>query len=566
MAITEDEKRILDAWPTLTKEDMARLNGLFPRYLFWRREKRDGGVLWRVACSGCGQSMELAEPRRIETPGEREFLESLSHKKPGRCPMCGADVTMISLSKAKSRKTLYACRRALLLHSRDGILYADALYLWKGYETEQDLTAAPRYNACQRYRIQSGEVMQADYQLGESGKPVITYERGTLGKKKNAQEPFKSGTINWYCHEPYVIINPEALDDTAYRYCAYFTHWNQMEESRDFISYLTAYSFYPRQVEMMVKAGLKRPLDDLMWARRKNAEIMDWNEPDIRKALRLDKREIREFLADCKEIECLPIYRRLKEAGLALDFRTLHRIYQRYGVIWLKRCAEYMSRYSLTWARLENYLDREQRATPYSHTVIMEEWCDYIHAAEELGLDLRNDVYLLPRGLQRRHDERTAAIAAARAVEEEKEREAAREKERVRYESLTKRYAFSDERWMIRPPVSAAEVVDEGRKLLHCVGGYAERYVNGSVVILFLRDKSAPSVPLITIEMSGDEIAQIHGYDNERTPCPENELQRDPRELYRDLLEPWLLWLNAGSRRDGDGNPVIPKATNRAAP
>ena len=44
MAITEDEKRILDAWPALTKEDMARLNGLFPRYLFWRREKRDGGV------------------------------------------------------------------------------------------------------------------------------------------------------------------------------------------------------------------------------------------------------------------------------------------------------------------------------------------------------------------------------------------------------------------------------------------------------------------------------------------------------------------------------------------
>ena len=45
MAITEDEKRILDAWPALTEEDMARLNGLFPRYLFWRREKRDGGIL-----------------------------------------------------------------------------------------------------------------------------------------------------------------------------------------------------------------------------------------------------------------------------------------------------------------------------------------------------------------------------------------------------------------------------------------------------------------------------------------------------------------------------------------
>lgn len=563
MAITEDEKRILDAWPTLTKEDMARLNDLFPRYLFWQREKRDGGVLWRVSCSCCGKSMELAEPRRIETPEEREFLQSLSHKKPGRCPMCGADVTTISLSKAKSRKTLYACRRALLLHSRDGVLYADALYLWKGYENEEDLTDAPLYNACQRYRIQPGEVMQMDYQLGESGRPVITYERGTLGKKKNAQEPFKLGAMNWYHHEPYVIINPEAMDDTAYRYCAYFTHWKQRAEDSEFISYLTAYSFYPRQVEMMAKSGLTQPLKDLIWTRRKHAEDIDWNEPDIRKALRLDKGEIREFLADCKEIECLSPYRKLKEAGLALDFKTLRQIHYHHGPIWLKRCAEYMARYSLSWTRLENYLDREQRATPYSRTVIIEQWCDYIHAAERLGLDLRNDVYLLPRDLQRRHDERTAAVSA---IEEEKARKAASEKERARYESLTKRYAFSDERWMIRPPVSAAEIVTEGKTLLHCVGGYASRYVNGSVVILFLRDKSAPSVPLITIEMSGNKIAQIHGYRNEQAPCPENETRQNPRELYRDLLEPWLLWLNAGSRRDMDGNPVIPKAINRAAP
>ena len=90
------------------------------------------------------------------------------------------------------------------------------------------------------------------------------------------------------------------------------------------------------------------------------------------------------------------------------------------------------------------------------------------------------------------------------------------------------------------------------------------RFPNRS--ILFLRDKRRPSVPLITIEMDKNAIAQIHGYGNEREPCPENELQRDPRELYRDVLDPWLLWLNAGSMRDGDGNPILPKATNRAVP
>ena len=100
MSMTDEEKRILDEWPVITREELSRINERFPRYLFWRKEKWDGGILWRIACSHCGTRLEVTQPRRIETPEEREFLESLDHKKPGRCPMCGADVTMISISRA----------------------------------------------------------------------------------------------------------------------------------------------------------------------------------------------------------------------------------------------------------------------------------------------------------------------------------------------------------------------------------------------------------------------------------------------------------------------------------
>ena len=145
MAITDEEKRILDEWPVITREELLRINQYFKHYLFWRKEKWDGGILWRIACSCCGKRLELTQPRRVETPEEREFLGSLAHREKTRCPWCGADVTMIALSRAGKRKNLTSGTRLILLHNRDGILYADALEPYKLYDTDKDLTAVPRH-------------------------------------------------------------------------------------------------------------------------------------------------------------------------------------------------------------------------------------------------------------------------------------------------------------------------------------------------------------------------------------------------------------------------------------
>ena len=97
------------------------------------------------------------------------------------------------------------------------------------------------------------------------------------------------------------------------------------------------------------------------------------------------------------------------------------------------------------------------------------------------------------------------------------------------------------------------EIAAEGKALKHCVGGYAERHLSGSTTILFLRDRRRPGKPLVTIEMRGKEIAQIHGYRNDLYA------KADPREKYAEILEPWLAWLAAGSRRDKRGRPIQPR-------
>ena len=108
------------------------------------------------------------------------------------------------------------------------------------------------------------------------------------------------------------------------------------------------------------------------------------------------------------------------------------------------------------------------------------------------------------------------------------------------------------------PPLNADEIVKEGESLKHCVGGYADRHINGTTTILFLRDREKPGKPLVTIEFRGGKIIQIHGWDDERTPCKANPKKISPRTIYKDFLDGWLAWIEGGSKRDKQGYPVIP--------
>ena len=79
------------------------------------------------------------------------------------------------------------------------------------------------------------------------------------------------------------------------------------------------------------------------------------------------------------------------------------------------------------------------------------------------------------------------------------------------------------------------------------------RHVKGSTTILFLRDRKRPGKPLVTIEMKGNQIVQIHGYQNDIGQAVK------PMVRYADILDPWLAWLAAGSKRNKDGTPKVPR-------
>ena len=169
----------------------------------------------------------------------------------------------------------------------------------------------------------------------------------------------------------------------------------------------------------------------------------------------------------------------------------------------------------------------------------------------------RRDV-AFPKNLQGAHD---SAIAAIRY----EENEAARKAYEKKYQKLVKKYSFTAMGLSVVVPEDDRQIINEGKILHHCVGGYAERHMAGAATILFLRKEKTPWRSYITIEMcgkKGNDIRQIHGYRNENKA---GKRLATPGERHGEFLDLWLAWLNNGSKRDKNGRPVLPVKGEKTA-
>ena len=172
--------------------------------------------------------------------------------------------------------------------------------------------------------------------------------------------------------------------------------------------------------------------------------------------------------------------------------------------------------------------------------------------AHRMGYDLTEQTVLMPKDLQQRHDTAAELLGEMERLDEMKRYKARRRK-------LEKTYGFAMDGLRIVIPVSAEEIVLEGKTLRHCVGGYAKRHIDGKTTILFLRKARTPGRSYLTIELYEDKgktrIRQIHGYRNEH--YGKNPVS--PELRHAAFLDAWLGWVNAGSKRDRKGKPVLPE-------
>lgn len=87
---------------------------------------------------------------------------------------------------------------------------------------------------------------------------------------------------------------------------------------------------------------------------------------------------------------------------------------------------------------------------------------------------------------------------------------------------------FTYGNYTIRIPTIGEDLIQEGKKMHHCVGGYVEKVANNQTYICFVRDVADPETPYITCQVgiNGDIQQYYLAHDNHISSDEDKEFKR----------------------------------------
>lgn len=554
-------EKLSKAAPSLSEKELEAMNSEYQAYIFRNRKKRE---IWTSCCGrhemipAAKETDALHEVMIAEHQAEeRGYMHRHRKRTSVPCPFCGKDAYVKEVGRCGKCDNLSAYKRFVVFRWYRGALWACAYYTSKIYSPPASLTAKPSHTLYKVYRFKQREAICASSH-GYWNNSFYSVNRLIECPKKLPLRFYEPFTYNSEEGMGYTLIGADEIEKSPLKYCEYkeyFRHYSS------YMRFLALCCIMPRQVEMLMKAGLRDAVSDLAEGRRWNAFAFNWREPDPLKSFQLSKEEMRDFLSSEKSLETLSYYKQFRRQKIICILTDVDTVCKNSPSAKTKIVINLLKLYRIEPSRWNAYIRRELEAAngkKKQHLLksqdITQYWLDYINAAVELGYDLSNPLMCMPKGIIKKHD--AAAKAAAPVIAARLTREL-KEKELERLEQVMDRYGFELGEYIIRAPINLQEIVNEGETLKHCVGGYAERHLNGKLTILFLRKRDSPSTPFVTIEMHGNSLVQIHGYNNDV------DAKIKPRKKYAEILGPWLSWVESGSKRDKSGNPILPEKKQR---
>ncbi|MDE5994586.1 MAG: PcfJ domain-containing protein [Oscillospiraceae bacterium] len=547
MEYLKTKEEIFENIPEITAEDIQHLNRIFEPYLFVKEHREENRrECW---CSVCNQHFFYDYLQRTETSEHYEFL-STKHNKLSRCPECGASVIVKETYRAKQCTNLDEWRQAVIVKPRSkNEVYLICVYANKDYRGRCYMPSV-WYSVKTVYYLTPGsaKMYKTEYCYEYFGlKADGFYEPKTIF------EPFpKTYSYNYSAADKrgYCFVNYEDLLNTFLRYAPlrefekvyenwfYCTRYGLCEVPN--VKFLAYSAMYPG-IEMLVKTGLTDFVCSFI-DRRPLKRYINWTGRNPQEMFGINNAQFKDMKNNCRDISIFMLYQTLKNTSKQMNFLKCCEIQDKYKIEAAQRIADTVKKHQLNLTHTLNYLDKKTKKQKdklhqkqeSERTAIM--WCDYIRFASELKYDLSrkdSDIYF-PKNLQEAHDN------ASRAVTVKKD-EIAFEKYKKRYEKLQNLYEYSDGTYCIVIPQGINDIIDEGKILRHCVGGYAERHVSGITTILFMRKCSAPDERLVTIEIADGQkyIRQNYGYKDRHVTKEEQA-----------FIDSWLAWVKAGSKRN----------------
>jgi hypothetical protein len=298
----------------------------------------------------------------------------------------------------------------------------------------------------------------------------------------------------------------QVVKGTPFQYSTWekYLRYDNKDYVSDMVEFFDLASRYPC-IEYLTKSGMQK----MVWAklyRYPTFGAINWNGKTLPKVLRLTKQEVREIKESGLEFSPhqLRFYQKAKKTGLpigVLDAFVLADIeqpfYQDYYNAVIKLAPE---------KEVIKYILKQVRKGHYSKaSTVLTDWNDYWKQCRELGM---NDIekYFFPNDLHEAHSKLTRRIKM-------KQDKQVNMKIKARLPELQE-FSFEWRGLMIRPAKSSIELFDEGKALIHCVGGYAKNYAEGKTNIFLIRTVSDPETPFFTLESRGSQIIQCRGFEN----------------------------------------------------
>ncbi|PWV97462.1 PcfJ-like protein [Paenibacillus cellulosilyticus] len=296
----------------------------------------------------------------------------------------------------------------------------------------------------------------------------------------------------------------EAVAGTPFQYST----WEQYHET-DSVKFFSLFTKYPC-IEYLTKLGMRY----FVSAKLDNGltySAINWNGKTIDKVLKLSKQRSKEFIKMIDQVNN-PLTLRLfqvmcnEKSGLTLS--ELDDLADRYDRCWslLQKLLTHVS-----LRRADGYIRKQQTIEKMNKRAFWERdilctWRDYIEDCKQLGLDLTDELILLPPDLHSAHQNTIKQVKY-------KEDEELNRKIQKRLKVLTK-YEFEKDGLLIRAAKDSLELIEEGKALRHCVGRYAQSYADGKCDILVIRWVSEPDKPFYTMEIRDNKIVQCRGFKN----------------------------------------------------
>lgn len=541
--VYKTKEAILKHLPELNEEDFRRINEAFTPYLFYRNHDKEG--YRECVCTVCGERFSYNYLQRTQGPEHAEFLQK-GHNDLSRCPHCGKTVMLKEMGRAKKCTNLNEWRRIVLFKPiNKTTVYAIGVYAQKDYFGADYLTK-PYVSIGTVYYATPGNVrtfrLRYDY-------TYLGLNNNDFYELKTICEPFtKTYCYNWSNFEKrgYTVENLDRLNGTFMQYAVgksmdvfdeEYPKWLNrrycygVSGETPLIKYIMLASLYP-SLERLLKIGLS----DFVCAfvsGKPMKRFIDWGADIPQKMFGMNKAEFREFREHYYGENDFKVYQVLRRAIKGCKYEAATKLCSEFGNEEALRIAQAVKKEGFSLTHTVNYLRKNtdnQEKWELGRTAIL--WTDYIRFAEQLKYDMKSGDVAFPKRLQDAHDKASAGVTAL--LDEKK-----MEQYRARYEKLQKMYEYTDGEYQIVVPLGIHDIVEEGKVLHHCVGGYADRHIKGATTILFLRKCEAPNTRLVTVEVRDRDkyICQIHGSKN-----------RNPSKAEQAFINGWIAWVRAGSK------------------